>query len=208
MIIGLNLFVFVAVGLQGGGLTGRAGGGDLQTDLALFGPALAAGEWYRLITAGFVHYGLIHLAFNMLILFRFGSMVEGALGRTRYVALYLAALLGGSFGAVLLDPQALTAGASGAVFGLVAAAALGLRQRGVDVWQSGVGPMLAINLVFTFVIPGISIGGHVGGLIAGAVVGEPMLRTPPQGRHVIQGVAIAAVVCGLAVAGSLWAAAR
>ncbi len=208
VIIALNVLVFAAVALEGGEFMGRAGGSRLQAELALFGPAVTNGEWYRLITAGFVHYGLLHLAFNMVILYRFGSMLEPALGRIRLVALYLAALLGGSFGAVLLDPNAFTAGASGAVFGLVAASALGLRQRGIDVWQSGVGPLLAVNLVFTFAIPGISIGGHIGGMIGGAVVGEAMLRTPPTARYIVQGVILAAAVCALEMAGSLWTAGR
>jgi membrane associated rhomboid family serine protease len=118
------------------------------------------------------------------------------------IALYLAALLAGSFGAVLLSPHALTGGASGAVFGLVAAAAIGLHQRGVNVWQSGVGGLIVVNLVLTFVVPGISIGGHVGGLIGGFLVGAFMLRVPTTRRSVIDGVLVAGIVSALAVAGS------
>lgn len=207
VIIGMNLAVFAlnAAG-SGGAMQGR--GGNIQRDLALFGPRVADGEWYRLVTSGFVHYGLLHLGFNMLILYQFGQMLEPALGRTRFVALYLAALLGGSFGAVLLSPLAFTAGASGAVFGIVGAAAVGLRQRGVNVWQSGVGGLLAINLVLTFALPGISIGGHLGGLAAGAAVGSVMLRNPAARRSVALGVAVAAVtIAGLAAA-AIWAAHR
>lgn len=207
-IIGINVVVFLLTGLSSGEILGRGGAGHLQADLALFGPAIDAGDWYRLITSGFVHYGALHILFNMVILFRFGSMLEPALGRTRLVALYLAALLGGSVGAVIMDPQALTAGASGAVFGLVAAAAVGLRQRGIDVWQSGVGPLLAVNLLFTFLVPGISIGGHVGGMIAGAAVGAQMLRTPPKGQYIIQGAAFAALVCVVEIAAAVAASAR
>lgn len=204
VIIGLNLAVFVATMVEGGQAFGRAG--DLQRDLALFGPFVADGEWYRLITSGFVHYGVVHLAFNMLILYRFGEMLEPALGRIRMVALYFAALLGGSFGAVLVSPHAFTAGASGAVFGLVGAAAVGLRQRGIDVWQSGVGPLLAINLVLTFAIPGISVGGHLGGLAGGAATGAVMLRSPTNRRSVLEGVGVAALISAMCIIGAIWAA--
>ncbi len=197
-IIGLNILVFLAISVPG----------ELRRRLALFGPAVADGQWDRLLTSGFVHYGLIHIGFNMLILYRFGEMLEPALGRVRMAALYLTALLTGSLGAVLLQPQAFTAGASGAVFGLVAAAAVGLRQRGIDVWQSGVGPLLAINLVLTFVLPGISIGGHLGGMAGGALVGSVMLQTPADRRSVTQGLAVAALVALLSVAGAVWAAHR
>jgi membrane associated rhomboid family serine protease len=107
---------------------------------------------------------------------------------------------------VLLSPLALTAGASGAVFGLVAAAAIGLRHRGIDVWQSGVGPLIAVNLVLTFAIPGISIGGHLGGLLGGAAVGGVMLRSPLSRRAVVEGLVVAAVVAVACVAGAMWAA--
>jgi membrane associated rhomboid family serine protease len=197
VIIGVNLAVFLATSLGGGGPLGR--GGDLQAKLALFGPAVAQGEWYRLVTSGFLHYGLIHIGFNMAILYRFGAMLEPALGRIRMVALYLAALLAGSFGAVLLTPTAYTGGASGAVFGLIGAAAVGMRQRGIDVWQSGVGPLIALNLVFTFAIPGISIGGHLGGLIGGAAVGGVMLKKAPDRRSVLEGVAVAGLVAAVSV---------
>ncbi|MBW3556342.1 MAG: rhomboid family intramembrane serine protease [Actinobacteria bacterium] len=202
-LVALNLSVFVLTAATGGAL-GR--GGDLQASLALSGPTVAAGEWWRLVTSGFVHYGLLHVAFNMLVLYRFGEMLEAFLGRLRMLGLYLASLLAGSLGAVLISPMALTAGASGAVFGLVAAAAIGLRQRGVDVWQSGVGPLIAVNLVLTFAVPGISIGGHVGGLVGGAVVGAAMLRSPLDRRSVAQGVAIAVVVAVACAAGAVVAA--
>jgi membrane associated rhomboid family serine protease len=157
-----------------------------------------------LLTAGFVHYGLLHLAFNMLLLWQFGAMLEPALGRVRFAALYVAALLCGSFGAVLLSPSALTAGASGAVFGLVGAAAIGLRRRGISVWDSGIGGLLVVNLVLTFALPNISIGGHVGGLLGGGAVGAAMLDARP-GRL---GLVVALVVSVLAVAGGVWAAGR
>jgi membrane associated rhomboid family serine protease len=205
-IVGLNVAVFLLTSLgSGGSLGGR--GGHLQAQLALFGPAVHDEPW-RLITSGFIHYGLIHLIFNMVILYRFGEMLEPALGPVRLSCLYAAALLTGSFGALLLSPHALTGGASGAVFGLIAATAIGLHQRGVDVWQSGVGGLIVVNVVLTFVIPGISIGGHLGGLAGGFLVGAFMLRVPTTRRSVVDGALVSAALSVLAVAGSWWAAGR
>jgi membrane associated rhomboid family serine protease len=198
VLIGLNVLVFL--------LTTAAP--SWQVRLSLFGPAVASGEWYRLVTSGFVHYGLLHIAFNMLLLYRFGMLLEPALGRVRFVALYLASLLAGSFGAVLLSPHGLTAGASGAVFGMVGATAIGLRQRGISVWQTGVGGLLVINLVLTFLVPGISVGGHLGGLAGGATAGWLMLQSPPNRRSTIEGVIVAIVIAGVSVAAAVGVASR
>lgn len=138
-----------------------------------------AHEWYRLVTSGFLHFGIIHLAFNMYFLYVLGPMIEPALGRVRFVLLYFASLLGGSLGVVLLDTDGgLTAGASGAVFGLLAAAAVGMWRRGVNPLSTGVGTALILNLFITFAIPGISIGGHLGGAVAGGILGAVMLAPP------------------------------
>ena len=202
-IIVLNAVVMVLTVFSANGDLG--GNGRLQEELALFGPDIEYGQWwqlYRLVTSGFVHFGLIHLAFNLVILYRFGEMLEPALGPLRFAGLYLASLLTGSFGALALSPHAFTGGASGAVFGLVAAAAIGLHQRGINVWQSGVGGLLVVNLVLTFVVPGISIGGHLGGMVGGFLVGAFMLRVETTRRSVIDGVLVAAIISALAVAGS------
>jgi membrane associated rhomboid family serine protease len=202
-IIVINIVVFVLTAISAGNISGQ--GGRVQAEIALFGPAIQYGEWwqlYRLVTAGFLHFGLIHLAFNMVILYRFGEMLEPALGPVRFAGLYLASLLTGSFGALAMSPHAFTGGASGAVFGLVAAAAIGLHQRGINVWQSGVGGLIVVNLVLTFLVPGISIGGHLGGLAGGFVVGAFMLRVPTTRRSVIDGVLVAGLISALAVAGS------
>jgi membrane associated rhomboid family serine protease len=204
-IIALNVIVFLLTSTSTGGNFGE-GGGRLTADLALFGPAVENGELYRLVTSGFIHYGIIHILFNMVILYRFGEMLEQALGPVRFTGLYVAALLVGSFGALLVKPDAFTGGASGAVFGLIAAAAIGLHQRGVDVWQSGVGGLIVVNLVLTFVLSNISIGGHLGGLAGGFVVGAFMLRVPTTRRSIIDGLLVAGIVSALAVAGALWAA--
>ena len=201
VLIALNVVVYVATASSLGAATGRSG--DLQSRLSLYGPAVARGEWYRLVSSGFVHYGLIHIGFNMFLLYQLGLLLEPALGRTRFVALYLAALLAGSFGALLLSPTVFSAGASGAVFGLFGAAAAGLRHRGVKVMQTNIGGLLVINLIFTFVIPGISIGAHLGGLAGGTAAGYVMLRPAPTRRSAAEGLAVAAAIAVAAFAAAI-----
>jgi membrane associated rhomboid family serine protease len=152
-----------------------ASSGVHESDLGVDKFDLHQGEYYRLITSGFLHFSIFHIGMNMLLLFQLGQLLEPAIGRLRFGLLYFASLLAGSFGAVMLQPNGLTGGASGAVFGLMAAAAIGLHRRGVNVFQTGIGTVLILNLVITFTIPGISVGGHVGGAIAGALCGFVIL---------------------------------
>ena len=149
--------------------------------LALAKPFIQDGQYYRLISSGFLHYSIFHIGMNMLLLFQLGQLLEPAVGRVRFGLLYFASLLAGSFGALMLQPNGLTGGASGAVFGLMAAAAVGLHRRGVNVFKTGIGTVLILNLVITFTIPGISVGGHLGGAIAGAICGFVILAP----RHAV-----------------------
>jgi membrane associated rhomboid family serine protease len=181
---------------------GQSGHGDRV--LALDKPDLQfRHEYYRLISSGFLHYSIFHIGMNMLLLFQLGQLLEPAIGRVRFTLLYFASLLAGSFGALLLQPNGLTGGASGAVFGLMAAAAIGLHRRGVNVFQTGIGTVLVLNLVITFTIPGISVGGHLGGAIAGAICGFVILAP----RHAVlpkwASYATPIAVVLFAVAGSL-----
>lgn len=195
ILIGINVAVFLAVLVLSGEPAALTGGvTDIHLQLGLSRDVLAEriiwqGDdgalfvtepdgWYRLITSGFLHFGVIHLAFNMYFLWVLGPMLEPALGRTQYALLYVASLLGGSLGVVLLDSGGITAGASGAVFGLLAAATVGLWRRGVNPFSTGVGTALILNLFITFAISGISIGGHLGGATAGAICGLVMLAPP------------------------------
>jgi membrane associated rhomboid family serine protease len=167
-LIGLNVIAFliqIATGSGGFGSTG----GSVVADFALFGPAVADGEWYRLVTAGFLHAGLIHIGFNMFLLYMLGRVLEPALGTPRFLALYFASLLAGSFGALFLEPNAFTIGASGAVFGLAAATFIIARGRGMEALANEIGFLILFNLAIGFFVPRISVGGHVGGLIGGAL---------------------------------------
>ena len=128
---------------------------------------VADGEWWRLVTAGFLHIGPLHIAFNMYALWVLGRDLEIVLGRARFLALYLISLLGGSAAVVLFaNPEQYVAGASGAVFGLMSGLLLVLLRLKRPYGQ--VVAVIVLNLVISQVVPGISIAGHVGGLVVGA----------------------------------------
>jgi membrane associated rhomboid family serine protease len=185
---------------------GNSGGSRLLNDFALFGPAIDANnEYWRLITGGFLHAGLLHIAFNMYLLWILGNMLEPTLGSGRFAALYFTALLWGSFGALLLTPDAVTVGASGAVFGLMGAAAVELRSRGINPFQTDIGMLILFNLALSFVLSGISIGGHIGGLIGGALAGIA-LGYADRHRSRALGYAACAVLAAFASAGGIVAA--
>jgi membrane associated rhomboid family serine protease len=204
-IIAVCVAVFLPSLGGGASVTGR-GDLDVAGELALSAPAVAAGDWWRLFTSGFVHYGLLHVGFNMFVLFQLGTLLEPALGRVRFAALYVVSLLGGACGALLLDPDALTAGASGAVYGLMGAGVLGLRRRGIDPLRSGLGGLLLVNLLLTFVIPGISVGGHLGGLAAGAVAGGTLFATEDTSRDRAFGTVAVVAVGAVLLGAGLWLA--
>lgn len=197
-LIAINLLVFVAQ-LSTGGTVVRFGG-DFALDYALYGPKIADGEWYRLITGAFVHGGLIHIAFNMLFLWWFGRSLETLLGPGRFIAIYLVSALGGSAGALLVTPDKFTVGASGAVFGILGAGFV-LERGQIYVFGGQAAFVIGINLVLSFVLSGISVGGHIGGLVAGALA---MLALNHFGRYKPllsrEGGAALAALVGLGVA--------
>ena len=208
VLIAINVVVYlIEIGTGSGGLSGVSGG--IGIDFGLFGPFVAEGEWYRLVTAGFLHAGFLHLGFNMLLLFFLGRLLEPALGTPRFLALYFASLLGGSFGALLLDPNALTVGASGAVFGLFGAGFVLARQRGMTGLATELGFLIVFNLVFTFAANNISVGGHLGGLAVGflcalVIVAGERGKLGPRPRQadlaVMIGIALLAAFAGVTVA--------
>jgi membrane associated rhomboid family serine protease len=183
---------------------GASQGGSAYRDFALDGPDVANGDVWRLLTSGFLHYGIFHLLTNMYALYWLGQMIEPAVGNVRFAALYFASLLAGSFGALLVTPNALTAGASGAIFGLLGAAIVMARSRGINLMASGLLPILLINLAITF-FPGvnISIGGHIGGFIGGCLVALAMDQTARRRLPQAIGLGASVAVGILAVAGAL-----
>ena len=165
-LIAINVGVYLLELAAGGQINGT--GNEIYRQGVLFGPEVANGDWWRLFTAMFLHYGPIHLGLNMLALWWFGAAVEQALGRWRYLLLYIVSGLAGSAGALLFSPESLTVGASGAIFGILGAAFV-LERQNIFVLGGGALSIIVLNLAFTFFIPGISIGGHIGGLIGGAI---------------------------------------
>jgi membrane associated rhomboid family serine protease len=165
-LVAVNVLIYVITAAQGGGL--NAPGGTLFNKWLLFGPAVANGDWWRLITSAFLHASILHIAFNMYFLWFVGSAVEQALGRGRFLAIYFVSALAGSAGALVWTPTQPTVGASGALFGLLGAALILERQRNLVLGGSALA-LIVINLILSFTLSNISIGGHIGGLIGGAL---------------------------------------
>jgi membrane associated rhomboid family serine protease len=164
-LIAVNVLVYLLEIANGGSINGP--GVAFQLKWALDGPDVAQGDWYRLITAGFLHANILHIGLNMLILWLVGSQLEEVLGRARYLLLYMVSLLAGSAGALLQAPLGYTLGASGAIFGLFGALlVLEYFATGQIVGGQAFG-LIAINLIFSFTFGGISWGGHIGGLVGG-----------------------------------------
>lgn len=204
-LIVVNVAVFIVTTVSGGGLTLFSGGtSQIYQDFALVPPAVVHGEVYRLVTAAFLHYGLLHIAFNMFALYVIGPVVEAALGRWRYVLLYAASGLGGSILTVAFAaPYSQSAGASGAIFGLFGA--VYVLQRRMGQRTQTVLPVILINLVFTFTLSNISWEGHIGGLVTGTLLTLALVTTAQQPagrlrRHAAVFVAAAVVLsaCGVA----------
>ncbi|MEV8506625.1 rhomboid family intramembrane serine protease [Actinoplanes sp. NPDC051475] len=219
VLIGVNVAVMIlsimtggANAVAGGGWGGLLGSGTPLTQWgavlgsAYYGPEGAAalhgiagnGEWYRLVTAMFLHYGVLHLLMNMYALWILGRDLERVLGPLRFLGLYFLAGLGGNVAAyVFSDPRQLTAGASTAVFGLMAAIFVLLKRLNLSV--APILPVIVINVVFTFAASGISIAGHLGGLATGAIVAAVLAYAPRDKRDLVQGVGLAAMFAILMV---------
>ena len=181
-LFGIDAFLSQGATLSGGFFGG--GVGPLGEENLISLVPVAQGEWWRIFTSAFFHLGLIHIAFNMYVLFLYGPIVERMYGPIEYAAIYLLAAAGGSVLTILAAPAQRAAGASGAIFGLIGLLFVVSRRhhavlgREARLMVGGVGGYLVFLLVFTFVVPGISWTGHVGGLLVGAVLG---FLLPPTG---------------------------
>lgn len=197
--------------------------GEVLGRFGLVPVAVGAGEWWRLLTSALLHGSLLHLGFNALLLYRLGEALELRLGHARAAALLGAGAAGGAFGVVALAwatvatdlprlpllgnllataPGSLSIGASGAVFGLMGAFLASYRARGIDPWRTDIGALVLLNLVLTFLVPAISVGGHVGGLLAGTLAGRTLLTGAggPDGRRRATRAVVAGTVVLLALA--------
>lgn len=195
VLIGLNIAVYLLQLSLGASfensfeLIGRA-------SYEFLGPVegVAEGQWYRLLTSMFLHGSLVHILFNMLSLWWIGGPLEAALGRARFITLYLVSGLAGSALTYLLaPPNQPSLGASGAVFGLFGATAVLMKRLNYDMRPVLI--LLAINLIFTF-SPGFNISwqAHIGGLVAGVVIGYAMVHAPRERRALVQYGVCAAVM--------------
>jgi membrane associated rhomboid family serine protease len=222
VLIGVNVAVYLLVIAAGGGTLNEPGG-ELFIDGSLVGAALfqgepigvADGEWWRLVTSMFLHGSLLHLGMNMLFLWWIAAPVEEAIGRWRFALIYLAGGLGGAAGALLFGRYELfgttlatpTVGASGALFGVLGAAFVFERQRNY-VLGGGALTIILLNLVLSLSLSNISVGGHVGGLVAGALSAVALSRLgrahAAYGRPGLVGVAGVAAVAVASVALAYW----
>ncbi|MCY4164384.1 MAG: rhomboid family intramembrane serine protease [bacterium] len=208
VLIGANALVFMVSVAMGDTLTGGIANDGLIVEAATWGVAIDVnGEWWRIFTGGFLHHGAFHLGVNMMSLYILGFPLERGLGRVSFLTVYCAALLGGSFGALLETPNALVAGASGAIFGLMGAWVVLSLAQGISIFSTLIGPMVAVNLAISFTVDQVSLGGHLGGLIAGSLVA---LSAAARGRYP-KITEVVPLITGLLVGvgsvfGALWAA--
>jgi membrane associated rhomboid family serine protease len=208
ILIGICVAAFVGEVAGGASATGSGfGGSRLFEEGALSGPAVADGDYWRIVSAGFLHAGFFHLLFNMFSLWILGSLLEPAIGQLRFALIFFVSLLAGSFGALVVDPNSLTVGASGGIFCLMGAAVIVMRNRGINPMESGLGLWIGLNLLLTFTVSGISIGGHIGGLIGGTLAAlvlfeaPNLLRVPPAMANLLcAGLGALAVIGSVAVA--------
>jgi membrane associated rhomboid family serine protease len=201
-IIGVTVAAFVFIGIRD---TSFAGTGRTAFDLVLYGPSVHHGDWWRVFTVSLVHGGVFHILFNMLLLWIIGQILEPGAGPVRFGLLYVVSVAAGSAAALIANPHAISAGASGGVFGVAAAATIVMQRQGVRFWDTGFGPLLLINLVLDQFIPHVSIAAHIGGAIGGLLAAEAMLQARKAGRPELGivgaiAVGVAAFVLALSVA--------
>jgi membrane associated rhomboid family serine protease len=204
-LIAVNVLVFLVQLAQGPSIA--VPGGALFDRGSLYGPAVAQGEWWRLITAAFLHASIIHIGMNMLVLAWVGGAMEAALGRARFLLLYLVSALAGSAGALLLTPTAHTVGASGAIYGIFGAGIVLERQRNYVFGGSAL-TLVVINLALSYAIPNVSIGGHLGGLAGGVLATLALSRFgrghAAYGRPGLVGIATVVLVGVVSIAVAFW----
>jgi membrane associated rhomboid family serine protease len=203
VLIAINVLAFIGSGTVG---FGDAPGNSVYRNGVLWGPEIDINhEYWRLVTGAFLHANLLHIGFNMYLLWVLGQMLEPAIGSLKFAAVYFASLLAGSFGALLVDPNVPTVGASGAVFGLMGVAVMEMRARGIDPMQSGIGGLILLNLAITFVFSNISVGGHIGGLVGGFLAGYVVVYGDKRGSNALA-LGGCILIAAVSVAGAIAAA--
>jgi len=205
-LVAINVIVFIAEGSGAYSLTGSTSNSWLLNHGFLYAPLIRyTHDYWRLATSGFLHLNLLHIASNMYVLYWVGRLLEPAIGRPRFIAIYFTGLLAGSLGVFIVSPLNETVGASGAIFGLMGAAFAEAHRRGADQVRNQLVLLIVVNLVITLSVPGISIGAHLGGLIGGglATLGFQQgdrVRSPALGYAICLAIAVIAVVGAIVVA--------
>jgi membrane associated rhomboid family serine protease len=200
-LIALNVIVFLTeqgqFSIYGTGIYGRV----VDESFLARAPIAEGHQYWRLVSSGFIHENLLHIAFNMYLLYLLGLLLEPAIGSARFTVIYFTSLLAGSCG-VMFATAAPSVGASGAVFGLMGAAVVELRARRIGVMQSGIGGLILINLVLSFTLANISVGAHIGGLLGGFLAATAF-RAADNARVPTLGYVACLVLCAVAVGGAL-----
>jgi membrane associated rhomboid family serine protease len=195
-LLAVNVLIYLITALQTKSLFDNGNAPLEQFGWMQPATTLAGGEWWRIFTSGFVHFGIIHIAANMFSLWMIGRALEQVFGKARYTALYFVSMFGASVAVLLFDnPLQVSGGASGALFGLLGCYAVIVVKLKLN--PAGLLVTLAINAYITFSIPGISILAHVGGLITGALVAVALLYAPERNRVRWQAIGVAIIVVAL-----------
>ena len=197
ILIAVNVAIYLLTVAQGTGFSNP--GGRLFYKMILYGPSVGHGDWWRLVTAMFLHASILHIGFNMFALYIIGSPVEQYLGKARYIGLYFVSGLAGSAGALVQSPHTPTLGASGAIFGILGAMLI-IEWQATGRLAGNAMTLIVINLVISFAIPGISWGGHVGGLIGGILITLAYAHWSDRGRAQYGQLGLGGII-GLVVVG-------
>jgi membrane associated rhomboid family serine protease len=204
-LIGVNVLIYLITVAQGSGI--NSPGGSLFAKWVLYGPAVANGDWWRLLTSAFLHANILHIGLNMLAVGWLGATVERYVGHLRYLALYIVSGLAGSAGALVATPTGITVGASGAVFGILGALLI-MEYEATGSIAGQAFTLIVLNLAFSFTVNGISVGGHIGGLIGGIAAMLALSRFgrghAAYGRPGLVGTVALVAVGVVSVAVSYW----
>jgi len=199
-LIALNVLVFLT---EQGQFTlfGSTIHGTVIDEGVLYRGGIVEHQYWRLVSAGFLHENFIHIGFNMYLLYLLGMMLEPAIGSLRFAVIYFTSLLAGSFGALVATASP-SLGASGAIFGLMGAAVVELRKRRLSVMESGIGGLIVINLILSFSLANISVGAHIGGLIGGFAAGMA-IRVADERNVPVAGILTCLALCAGCVFGAI-----
>jgi rhomboid protease GluP len=210
ILVGINILVFIAMVIGGVGLIYSDGRLAVQWGTN-YGPLTLGGEWWRLLTSTFIHFGIVHLAFNMFAFYQTGRLVERLYGSADFLLLYLFAGLAGSISSLLVHPNINSAGASGAIFGVFGALLVyvlnprnGVPRSLMREHRRSTGPFIAYNLLIGMLPTGIDNAAHIGGLLGGIVMGLLLARPMTAQRqfsnlNFLRGACLGVVMLGLEV---------